>query len=221
VGRWVRIDRRYNQPYRLTGYAVRATFKWTGLVLAWVLVNSVLAAAHLSVLILATTGGLIWYAVHCARQNRKPQLTLPTPYSPLMPTVGQWPSRPTAIPTVEQWQFSAPPNWPPPPLGWSPGPGWQPDPSWPPAPPGWHFWLPANPPARGAPGERNSRVIPQDVKIAVSVRDQGKCVQCGSTEDLHFDHKVPWSRGGTNTVNNIQLLCGPCNRRKGADDIPV
>ena len=78
----------------------------------------------------------------------------------------------------------------------------------------------ATPPARGAPGERNSRNIPQNVKIAVSARDQGKCVQCGSTDDLHFDHKVPWSRGGTNTVNNIQLLCGPCNRRKGADDIP-
>jgi len=76
-------------------------------------------------------------------------------------------------------------------------------------------------PASGAPGERNSRTIPQDVKIHVSARDQGMCVQCGSTEDLHFDHKIPWSRGGTNTVNNIQLLCGPCNRRKGADDIPV
>ncbi len=34
VGRWVRIDRRYNQPYRLTGYAVLVIFKWTGLVLA-------------------------------------------------------------------------------------------------------------------------------------------------------------------------------------------
>ena len=56
VGRWVRIDRRYNQPYRLTRYASRAIFKWTGLVLEWVLVNSVLAAAHLSLLILASTG---------------------------------------------------------------------------------------------------------------------------------------------------------------------
>jgi hypothetical protein len=74
---------------------------------------------------------------------------------------------------------------------------------------------------RGAVGERNSRVIPQDVKIAVALRDQGRCVQCGSTEKLHFDHKIPWSRGGTNTVNNIQLLCGRCNRRKGVDDIPV
>jgi hypothetical protein len=71
----------------------------------------------------------------------------------------------------------------------------------------------------GAPGERHSRVIPQDVKIAVAARDQGKCVDCGTTTDLHFDHKIPWSKGGTNTVNNIQLMCGSCNRRKGADDI--
>ena len=68
----------------------------------------------------------------------------------------------------------------------------------------------------GALGERNSRVIPQDVKVAVAARDQGRCVQCGSREDLHYDHKIPWSRGGANTVNNIQLLCGRCNRRKGA-----
>ena len=74
---------------------------------------------------------------------------------------------------------------------------------------------------RGAIGERNSGSIPQDVKIVVSVRDQGLCVQCGSAIDLHYDHKIPWSRGCTNTVNNIQLLCGPCNRIKGADDIPV
>lgn len=70
-------------------------------------------------------------------------------------------------------------------------------------------------------GERNTRAIPQDVKIAVSVRDRGMCRQCGSRQNLHFDHVVPWSRGGANTVNNIQLLCGPCNLRKGAYDIPA
>jgi hypothetical protein len=30
-------------------------------------------------------------------------------------------------------------------------------------------------------------------------------------QDLHYEHKIPWSRGGTDTVNSIQLLCGPCN----------
>ncbi|BCZ21355.1 hypothetical protein MTY59_12100 [Mycobacterium senriense] len=38
-------------------------------------------------------------------------------------------------------RFNTPPNWPPTPAGWAPGPGWEPDPSWPPAPPGWQFWI--------------------------------------------------------------------------------
>ncbi len=39
-------------------------------------------------------------------------------------------------------RFNSPPNWPPPPPGWSPPPGWQPDPSWPTPPPGWPLWVP-------------------------------------------------------------------------------
>ena len=65
-------------------------------------------------------------------------------------------------------------------------------------------------------GERAKRSISQDVKIAVSARDGGRCRQCGSTQQLHFDHVIPISRGGANTVANIQLLCGACNRAKGA-----
>jgi hypothetical protein len=65
-------------------------------------------------------------------------------------------------------------------------------------------------------GERAKRSISQDVKIAVSARDGGRCRQCGSTHQLHFDHVIPISRGGANTVANIQLLCGACNRAKGA-----
>jgi 5-methylcytosine-specific restriction endonuclease McrA len=67
--------------------------------------------------------------------------------------------------------------------------------------------------------ERHSRKIPPDVKIAVSERDQGMCVQCGSREDLHYDHKIPPSNGESNTMNNSQPLCGRCNRINGADDI--
>jgi hypothetical protein len=202
MARWVRVDRRYNQPYRLTGYAWRAIYKWTGLTLLWAGTTMALGATNLGLLTLAPTVLLIWYAVHCARRNRQPQAVQQAPQQ-VISTAG--------------WRFNPPPDWPEPPLGWTPQPGWQPDPSWPPAPPGWQFWVPV----RGAVGERNTRSIPQDVKIAVSVRDQGRCVQCGSAQDLHYDHKIPWSKGGANTANNIQLLCGPCNRRKGADDIPV
>ena len=63
---------------------------------------------------------------------------------------------------------------------------------------------------------RRSRTIPQDVKIAVTLRDEGKCRVCGSKEGLQYDHIYPWSLGGSSDdPNNIQLLCGYHNRLKG------
>ncbi len=60
----------------------------------------------------------------------------------------------------------------------------------------------------------NSRHIPQDVRIAVWQRDQGKCTQCGAADYLEFDHIIPYSRGGASTENNVQLLCRRCNLAK-------
>lgn len=56
--------------------------------------------------------------------------------------------------------------------------------------------------------------IPQNVMDKVWNRDGGKCVQCGKSEKLEFDHIIPHSRGGSNTVRNLQLLCENCNRVK-------
>jgi len=58
------------------------------------------------------------------------------------------------------------------------------------------------------------RVISQEVKDLVWNRDGGKCVQCHSSEKLEFDHIIPFSKGGSNTYRNIQLLCEQCNRKK-------
>ena len=58
--------------------------------------------------------------------------------------------------------------------------------------------------------------IPQDVKVAVWQRDGGSCVQCGAASELEFDHIIPLAMGGSNTFRNLQLLCGSCNREKGA-----
>lgn len=56
--------------------------------------------------------------------------------------------------------------------------------------------------------------IPDDVQVFVWNRDGGKCVKCGSQENLEFDHIIPLSKGGSNTARNIQLLCETHNREK-------
>jgi hypothetical protein len=59
------------------------------------------------------------------------------------------------------------------------------------------------------------RIIPTAVKLAVWKRDGGRCVQCGATDELHFDHDLPWSKGGTSlTAENVQLLCARHNLQK-------
>ena len=59
------------------------------------------------------------------------------------------------------------------------------------------------------------RVIPTAVKIEVWNRDDGKCVICGANDELHFDHDLPYSKGGTSiTAENVQLLCARHNLQK-------
>lgn len=59
------------------------------------------------------------------------------------------------------------------------------------------------------------RVIPTSVKLAVWKRDGGKCQECGATDELHFDHILPYSKGGTSiTPENVQLLCARHNLEK-------
>lgn len=55
---------------------------------------------------------------------------------------------------------------------------------------------------------------------ALMVRQRGKCACCeGSLKPGYdVDHIVPLAKGGSNYITNIQLLCPPCNRSKGAKD---
>ena len=70
--------------------------------------------------------------------------------------------------------------------------------------------------ARLAGSVRPRRSISDDVRHLVFTRDRGRCQHCGSQTELQFDHIIPHSMGGGSGPENLQLLCGPCNRRKSA-----
>lgn len=82
------------------------------------------------------------------------------------------------------------------------------------------FYLrPTNTPDATTPEDERelatSRQIPTAVKVEVWKRDQGRCVQCGATDNLHFDHDVPYSKGGSSiTADNVRLLCARHNLEK-------
>lgn len=58
-------------------------------------------------------------------------------------------------------------------------------------------------------------MIPSLVKVQVWKRDKGRCVICKSKDNLHFDHIIPYSKGGSSlTADNIQLLCARHNLAK-------
>ena len=59
------------------------------------------------------------------------------------------------------------------------------------------------------------RIIPTEIKLEVWKRDDGKCVECSATDELHFDHILPFSKGGTSMkAENVQLLCARHNLSK-------
>jgi hypothetical protein len=61
----------------------------------------------------------------------------------------------------------------------------------------------------------HTRLIPSEVKREVWKRDKGKCVKCGDTTNLHFDHDLPFSKGGTSlSARNVRLLCMKHNLQK-------
>ncbi len=62
---------------------------------------------------------------------------------------------------------------------------------------------------------KHRRIIPTHVKLEVWKRDGGECTMCGSKNELHFDHILPYAKGGTSLkAENVQLLCARHNLQK-------
>ena len=73
-----------------------------------------------------------------------------------------------------------------------------------------------NPPKSRVRTYRDYRPIPQSVRTHVFKRDKGRCVVCGAIDNLHFDHIIPDSLGGSIGPENVRVLCCSCNHKKNA-----
>lgn len=78
----------------------------------------------------------------------------------------------------------------------------------------WEFWGFRKRP-RANTGNRAKRTpLRTSEVIAAMLASNGRCVACGSVDELQVDHILPVSRGGTNDSDNLQMLCQPCNASK-------
>lgn len=66
------------------------------------------------------------------------------------------------------------------------------------------------------------RKFDEQTKRIVYNEQHHKCFICGEEKpfkDMHGDHWVPWSKGGTTVRENCRMLCTICNLRKSAQEV--
>ena len=59
---------------------------------------------------------------------------------------------------------------------------------------------------------------PKGLKRSLMRRQDNTCAYCGYRRiaaSMDIDHIIPVVRGGTNDESNLQVICRPCNQRKG------
>jgi len=63
-------------------------------------------------------------------------------------------------------------------------------------------------------GEISPSSILRENKLLVM--DGSECAYCGKVGDLQWEHIIPRSRGGPDTIDNLVLACADCNLQKAA-----
>lgn len=59
------------------------------------------------------------------------------------------------------------------------------------------------------------KISPKELAQWILPRRGQPCPYCKSVA-MHIDHRVPLSRGGEHSFDNLQMICEICNRAKGA-----
>jgi hypothetical protein len=62
---------------------------------------------------------------------------------------------------------------------------------------------------------REFQSLRKDLIIMLINRDDYKCKVCETHDNITVDHIIPLSKGGTDELDNLQLLCRSCNSSKG------
>ncbi len=67
---------------------------------------------------------------------------------------------------------------------------------------------------------RNGDLKPSTIlrENKILVEEENACAYCGSKTPLHWEHIIPKSRGGPDTIDNQVLACQHCNLSKGDRD---
>lgn len=68
-----------------------------------------------------------------------------------------------------------------------------------------------------AEGKMHPSAILRENRMLVE-EQANRCAYCGSTENLHWEHIIPKSRGGPDTIDNQVQACQTCNISKGSKD---
>ena len=69
---------------------------------------------------------------------------------------------------------------------------------------------------------RSRKPLPLGDKWVLYGQQDGRCKGCNDhfrVRNMTVDHITPWSQGGSNAMENLQLLCGACNSTKGDRDM--
>jgi len=78
-------------------------------------------------------------------------------------------------------------------------------------------------PPKKVHSRRTPRNINWRLRALVLMRDGARCRLCGATSRdgirLHVDHVVAWEKGGETVLENLQILCEPCNIGKSNEEV--
>ncbi|MCP3998998.1 MAG: HNH endonuclease, partial [bacterium] len=66
-------------------------------------------------------------------------------------------------------------------------------------------------------GDINPSTLLRENKLLVS--NSSGCAYCGVSDDLQWEHIIPRSAGGPDTIDNLVLACPECNLSKGTKDL--